>query len=165
MAGPVVWLTGLADDRVTLRRQTVERPTHSVEANLRNQERGYAWTVFGALWAFGGMGVVVSLEPVVGKAVADALWGAVLYGLVLSAVSAGLSGLRAMVAGRWGWLVFPGDAADKKTRLRLRQRRTSPNADDRWPLRLVRRVCQPWRWDPLVAAIVAIPFYFAGVNL
>ncbi|MEU2612101.1 hypothetical protein ABZ570_11035 [Micromonospora sp. NPDC007271] len=164
MAGPVVWLTGLADDRAALCRQTVERPTHSVEANLRNQERGYAWTVFGAFWAFGGVAIALLLEPVIGKAVAGTLWGVVMFGLVLSAVSAGLSGLRAMAAGRWGWLVFPSDAAEKHTRLRLRRRRSSPDAAGR-RLRLLRWACQPWRWDPLIAAVVAIPFYFAGVSL
>ncbi|MFU8851535.1 hypothetical protein ACNAW0_11210 [Micromonospora sp. SL1-18] len=156
----------MADDQAALRRQTVERPTHSVEANLRNQERGYAWTVFGALWAFGGVAADLLLGPAIGKTAADTFFGVVMFGLVLSAVSAGLSGLRAMAAGRWGWRVFPGDAADKKTRLRLRQRQGSQaNASGRRHLRLLRWACQPWRWDPLVAAIVAIPFYFAGVDM
>ncbi|WP_405430557.1 hypothetical protein [Micromonospora sp. NBC_00617] len=50
MAAPVAWLTALADEAPTLRRETVQVPTHSVEANLRSQERAYAWMMLAAVW-------------------------------------------------------------------------------------------------------------------
>ncbi|GAA2615042.1 hypothetical protein GCM10010399_52450 [Dactylosporangium fulvum] len=166
-AGPVVWLSGLADDAATLRRQTVERPAHSIAANLRNLERVYAWMIVGVVGGFGGVAVVLLLEPVLGKPVADTIFRFVMSGGVFAAASAGLSGLRAAAANRWGWLVFPEDAMDKEVRLRLRRRERSgagrSAAGRRRRMRMVRWACQPSPWDLLVAAIVAVPFYFGAL--
>ncbi|MFI6781835.1 hypothetical protein [Micromonospora sp. NPDC050276] len=165
MAAPVAWLTALADDASTLRRETVQAPTHSVEANLRSQERAYAWMVLAAAWGAAGVAVVLLIEPVVGEATADMAFGVVLFGVAFAALCAGLSGLRAAVADRWGWIVFPDDAAEKPTRLRLAPLLGRKGSAHRRRVQVLRWLCWPSSWDLLFAAVLATPFGLAGAAM
>ncbi|MDG4782859.1 hypothetical protein O7614_24660 [Micromonospora sp. WMMD961] len=162
MAAPVAWLTALADDVPTLRRESVQAPTHSVEANLRSQERAYAWMTLAVAWGAAGVAVVLLIEPMVGEATADMAFGVVLFGVAFAMLCAGLSGLRAAVADRWGWIVFPGDAAEKPVRLRLARLPGQKTTVHRLRVRVLRWLCWPSSWDLLFAAVLATPFGLAG---